>query len=214
MVEAKDDGLFIPGASGHAKVIIDMVRKAGQYRIIGLFDDNEERRGTFFQGIEILGKLDLLDTMEPKRALIAIGSNDARLRIANHLSSVGYSFPVCLHPSAVIGEDVIIGEGTVVMANAVINPGSRIGKHCIINTAATVDHDNTIEDFVHLSPGCHLAGNVTVCLGAHCGTGVSAIPGTRIGRQTIVGAGAVVVNDIPDGCTAVGVPAKVIKKNC
>ncbi len=116
-----------------------------------------------------------------------------------------------IHPSAIIGSNVTIGEGTVVMPNAVINIGSQIGRHCIINTGAIVEHDNRIGDYAHLASGVVTAGNVTIDNLTFLGTGSKVIQGLEIGENTIIGAGAVVVKDIPENCTAVGVPAKVIK---
>jgi len=99
------------------------------------------------------------------------------------------------------------------MANTAINSGTKIGENVIINTGATVDHDCVLEDYVHISPGAHLAGNVYVGELTHIGIGASLIQGVKIGRNVIIGAGAAVINDLPDNVTAVGVPAKVLKQH-
>jgi sugar O-acyltransferase (sialic acid O-acetyltransferase NeuD family) len=104
-----------------------------------------------------------------------------------------------------------VGEGTVVFHNSVIQAGSVIGKHCIINTAASIDHDCKLEDFVHISPNATLSGNVKVGEGSHIGAGATIIQGITIGKWCTVGAGAVVIKDVPDYATVVGVPARVIK---
>jgi UDP-perosamine 4-acetyltransferase len=105
---------------------------------------------------------------------------------------------------------VTLGRGVVVAAGAIINPATHIGDHAILNTAASVDHDCTVERFVHIAPGTHLAGTIYVGEGAFLGTGVSVIPSRRIGVWSIVGAGAVVTRDVPDRCTVVGIPARII----
>lgn len=144
--------------------------------------------------------------------IIGIGDNKARKMLAERAASRGARFTTALHPSAQVGIGVEIGQGTVVMANAVINTGSRTGIHVIINTAATVDHDCEIGDFVHLSPGVHLAGNVKVGQGAHIGIGACVIPGVRIGEWAVVGAGATVIDNVAPRSTVVGTPAKPVKR--
>src|SRR6516164_411154 len=114
-----------------------------------------------------------------------------------------------IHPASVIASDVSIGQGTVIMAGVVINTGSRIGRFAIVNTGATVDHDNLLEDGVHISPGCHLAGNVTCRADAFIGTGTSIIPRVQIGERAVIGAGAAVISDVPSDVLALGCPAAI-----
>jgi len=209
------DPLLIYGASGHAKVIIDIVEKEGRHEIRGLIDDDPKKEGKSFLGYPIIGGGEILDNLTAYRdhwILLAIGGNLARKKIWGRLRLLGYRFASAIHPSAQIGRDVQIGEGTVVMANAVINPSTRVGRNAIINTGATIDHDCDVGDFVHISPGAHLAGGVLVGELAHIGVGASIINGVKIGKGSTVGAGAVVISDVPDGVTVVGVPAEVIKR--
>lgn len=104
-----------------------------------------------------------------------------------------------------------MGEGTVVFHHAVIQASAIIGRHCIVNTSSSTDHDCTLEDFVHISPHATLSGNVMVGEGTHIGAGATVIPGITVGKWCVIGAGAVVTEDIPDYATAVGVPARIIK---
>lgn len=203
--------LLIYGASGHAKVVIDIVERQGLYEIIGLIDDAPERHGQEFCGYRVLGGQEALDEHDRCAILIAIGDNKARERIHAHVKARGYELAQAIHPSAQIARDVSIGSGTVIMAQVAINSGTIIGEGTIVNTGATIDHDCRIGDFAHISPGVHLAGNVTVGALTQIGIGACAIPGVRIGERTLIGAGAAVVTDIPDGVVAVGVPARVIK---
>jgi acetyltransferase EpsM len=203
--------VLLYGAGGHAKVVADIMERSARHSILGFLDDNEKRWGESFWGYHVLGGRNALARSghAPDTAVIlAIGANHARKRLAEELGALGWSFATAIHPSAQIGRDVTIGTGTVIMANAVVNPGTRIGSHVIINTGATVDHDCSIEDYAHVCPGVHLAGDVLVGEGAQVGIGASAIESTRIGRWSIVGAGATVVRDIPDHVTAVGTPAR------
>ena len=162
-------------------------------------------------GIEVRDRISALPTNDTGLAIAAIGDSITRQSI---IEQFDFTWLTLIHPSAYIDETASLGAGTVVMAGAIVQPGSRIGRHAIINTAASVDHDCTIEDFVHICPGAHLAGTVSVGERTLLGTGCSVIPGIHIGANVIVGAGAVVTKDLPDGVTVVGLPAKVIKHHC
>jgi len=213
--------LLVYGASGQAKVVIDILRQ-NEFQIQGLLDDNKSLWGSQFQGYKIYGLEELsFDPMvlagggpSPIQIVLAIGDNSTRKKIANKVTNqqdLIFSKVNIIHPVAQIDDSINIGDGTVIMANVVVNVDAEIGKHVILNTACTVDHDCIIEDYVHLSPGVHLAGNVHVGEGAHLGVGVSVIPGIKIGAWSVIGAGAAVVDHIPAYSTAVGVPARVIK---
>ena len=206
--------LLIYGASGHAKVVLDLALQLQGYRVVGLLDDDRDRHGQSFFGVPVLGGLEQFESSlhQHCKVVIAIGRNDVRKKLATQLSNLGSTFVTITHPSAQIGVGVSFGVGTVVMPAAVINADTAIGDHVIINTAATVDHDCTIEDFVHVAPGAHLAGNVTVARLAHIGIGASIVQGVSIGEESIVAAGASVVNDVPPGVVVGGVPALFIRK--
>jgi sugar O-acyltransferase (sialic acid O-acetyltransferase NeuD family) len=193
--------MYLYGASGHAKVIIDILR-ANNEPIEALFDDNE--------GIHCLLDYPVLRPSEVRGPLIiSIGNNSVRRKIARQLDvEYGRAF----HPSAIISEEAMVHEGTVVMQGAIIQSGVQIGRHCIVNTGASVDHECTIEDYVHISPHCTLCGNVEVGEGTWIGAGSTVIPGVRIGKWSIIGAGSVVTKDIPDGVLAVGNRCKIIKQ--
>jgi acetyltransferase EpsM len=203
--------ILIFGGSGHAKVIADIVLAGGGAELVGFLDDNPDLVGCRLFGREIRAASEALRdpaTVRDVRFIIGIGRNAQRQAVAARLEGLGVSFADAIHPSAHLGRDVAIGEGTVVMAGAVINPGTKVGRHAIINTGALIDHDCEIEDFVHLSPGCALAGGVRVGRGTQVGIGASVLPGKRLGAGSMVGAGAVVIGDIPDGTRFAGVPAR------
>jgi len=198
--------LAIIGASGHGKVVADIAEKNGYDEIV-FFDDDES--------IELCGKWPVLGTVHEALSgehdvFIAIGKAEVREKLMECFD--GHHFPVLIHPNAVVADDVVIGEGSVIMAGAVINPSVRIGRGCIINTCSSVDHDCNIEDFVHISVGAHLSGTVNVGKGSWIAVGASVVNNVEICEGTVVGAGAVVVKNIEQPGTYVGVPAKTMKK--
>lgn len=195
--------LVLLGASGHAKVVIAALREAGR-EVSACYDDDERRWGTEVLGVPVKGPGSAVPAGTP--AVIAIGNNAIRKKLATTLP---LDWQTVVHPRAWVHESVVLGAGTVVFAGAVLQPDTRVGRHVIVNTAASVDHDGVIGDYAHLAPGVHLAGSVSVGEGAFLGVNAGVIPGRRIGLWTTVGAGGIVVHDLPDGVTAVGVPARV-----
>ncbi|EJQ64911.1 acetyltransferase [Bacillus mycoides] len=199
--------LLIIGASGHGKVIADIALKMNKWQSIAFLDDNENVKSSM--GIEIIDKSTSISKyIDDYDFFVGIGNNAIREKIQRQLEAEEASIPVLIHPSAIIGEQVYLEAGTVVMAGAVINCCTNIGKGCIINTASTVDHDNVIEDYVHISPGAHLAGTVKVGRGTWLGTGSVVSNNINITHSCKIGAGAVVIRDITESRTYVGVPVR------
>ena len=194
--------MYLFGASGHAKVIMDILN-ASNIKIDALIDDNTEIN-------ELHGYKVLHGITDASPVIVSIGSNSIRKNIVEKLSG---EFGKAIHPSAIISPTVKIGEGTVVMQGSIIQSDSIIGKHCIINTKASIDHECVIGDYAHISPGSILCGNVSVGEGTWIGAGSIIIPGVKIGKWSVIGAGSVVVKDIPDGVVAYGNPCKVIREN-
>lgn len=195
--------MILFGAGGHAKVIVDILKR-NNITIDRVLDDNSSSK-------DILGVVvekNNLTANDHFEAIISIGNNEIRKDIAKKYS---LRYQTAIHPKSVIASDVEIGEGTVVMANASINPDVKIGKHCIINTNAVVEHDCEIGDYVHISPNAAIAGNVGIGEGTHVGIGASVIQGLKVGTWVKIGAGAVIIEDIPDFATVVGNPGKIIK---
>lgn len=209
--------VVIIGASGHGKVVADIVLKSGD-NILGFLDDNNSLPDQFI-GFPVLGKIEsYVNYKENADFVIAIGNPLIRERIVNKLKNVNWY--TAIHPSSIISSigtkkdnEIYIGEGTVIMANAVINSGSRIGNHCIINTSSVVEHDNIIEDFAHVSVGAKLGGTVHVGRRAWIGIGSTIKNNITISDDCIIGAGAVVVKDIDSYGTYVGIPAERIDMN-
>lgn len=198
--------VIIIGASGHGKVVADIVQKSGDL-VLGFLDDNPALTGSFVN-FPVLGEIaEYSKYINNAWFIVAIGNAAVREKISEQLC--GVLWYTAIHPAAVIaGIDVEIGEGTAVMANAVINPGSKIGKHCIINSSAVVEHDNRIEDYVHISVGAKLAGTVRIGQSSWIGIGANVRNNVNICGGCMIGAGSVVIQDISEAGTYVGVPAK------
>lgn len=192
------------GASGHGRVILDIMRAAGHEA--GTFYDDAPAR-TELDGVRV-AKASPAEVCGP--LLIAVGSNAARRAIAERYAGAG--FATVVHPTALVSPSARLGQGTVVMQGAIVQAHATIGSHCIINTGASVDHECSLGHFVHISPHATLCGNVKVGDDSWIGAAAVVIPGITIGRGCTIGAGAVVVRDIPDGATAYGNPCRVVKK--
>ena len=196
--------MYLYGASGHAKVIIDILETAG-IEIQGLFDDNPKLKELC--GIKVLGSYKGQQLDQP--LIISIGNNTIRMKIAGNLN---LTFGRAISSRAIVSRSARIGDGTVVMQGAIVQADAVIGEHCIINTGCSVDHDCRLGDFVHISPNATLCGNVQVGEGTHIGSGATIIPNVKIGCWATIGAGSVVIRDVPDHSTVVGVPAKQLNE--
>lgn len=198
--------VIVIGAGGHGRVIGDIVTLSGDV-LLGYIDDKDVSQ---LPSIKLLGNLDTAMSYKDKASfIVGIGNNQTRKEIMEKFDVAWYT---AIHPSAVIGSEVIIEEGSAILANAVINTGSKLGKGVIINTAATVDHDNILEDYVHISPGAHLGGAVTIGSESWIGIGASVINNIDICEKCTIGAGAVVIRSLENKGVFVGLPAKQITK--
>lgn len=203
--------LIIIGASGHGKVVADIAIKMNKWQSIAFLDDDESIKTSM--RLEVIGKTaDAFIYKDEADFFVAIGKNATRKKVQKKLVDEGMSVVKLIHPSAVIGTDVEIGVGSVVMPGVVINSSSRIGKGCIINTSSSLDHDNTIDDYVHISPGVNMAGTVKVGKGSWIGIGSVVSNNVNICSGCKVGAGAVVVKDITEPGTYVGVPVRRVDR--
>jgi sugar O-acyltransferase (sialic acid O-acetyltransferase NeuD family) len=203
--------LWILGAGGHARIVIDTARSSGEFEVCGVLDDRATPGQAEVDGVPMIGSI-CRDTVERHRvthAIVAIG--DARLRAAVAKRMDGLvRWATVVHQRSCVAGNVTVGVGTLICAGAVVQPGAVVGDHVILNTSCSVDHDNVIADLVQIAPGAHLGGTVTVGEGTFVGIGASVLPGVAIGAWSMIGAGAAVIRDVPSYVTAVGVPARVI----
>lgn len=212
------DKIVLVGAGGHCKVIIDLIKSASKYDIVGVTDKAyESSEDKFVLDIPIIGDDSILDDLYKsgiKNAFVCIGALhniSIRDKIYNKLKAIGFSIPVLIHKNSIVSPYAKICGGTCVMAGAIINPGSYIEENCIINTGAVIEHDCRLQRNTHISPSASIAGGVSIGRNTHIGIGSSVIQSVHIGNNVIIGAGAVVIEDIVDNVTAVGVPSKIIK---
>jgi UDP-perosamine 4-acetyltransferase len=206
--------LLVIGAGGHAKVVIELVRATGAYEIIGLIDLNLS--GPPILGVPILGTDSDLPRLRREgitHAFVGIGNNQRRLHTGYYLRQIDFEIINAISPAAIVSASARLGDGIAVMAGAVINAEARIDDFSIINTQASVDHDCWIGEGAHVCPGSTLAGNVRVGSLAFIGAGATVIPGITIGQNATIGAGASVLRDVPDGTSAWGVPARIMRPN-
>lgn len=202
--------VIIIGSGGHAKVIADIIEKSGD-RVVGFLDDNINLNGeAIYKDKKVLGTTNDIEKYQEYYFIIGIGNNQVRKNISNKYNLKWYK---AIHPTAIIANCVRIGEGTAIMAGAIINPNTVIGNHCIINTKASVDHDNLLEDYIHISPGATLAGTVKIKELTWICAGATVINNIKIEKNSIIGAGAVVIKNITiPNKTYIGIPAKELVK--
>lgn len=198
--------LYLYGASGHCKVVVDILQSNKEV-VTAIIDDNPKT--------DVLLDAPVIQSGEfvfekGQKLIVSIGDNAIRKKIVQR---VGGDFHIAIHPKSIISAFSSIGEGTIVAAGAIVNTDVVIGKHCIINTAAVVEHDCVVEDYVHVSPNASLAGEVQVGEGTHVGIGAVVIQGIKIGKWATIGAGTVIIKDVPDYAVVVGNPGRIIKFN-
>lgn len=196
--------IWIYGASGHGKVILDILELKGES--VGGFIDDDESLSRFMDYPVV--RINELDT-SGITVIMGIGSNTIREKlVVNH----SFSYVNAIHPSAIVSKYSQMGEGSVVMAGAIVQSGTTLGNHVIVNTGASIDHDCQIGDFVHISPGSILCGNVTIGKGSWIGAGTTIIQGVTIGSNVIVGAGSVIRKNVPDNVLIVGNPPEIKRR--
>lgn len=208
--------LVIIGAGGHGQVVADAALRAGDREddvvVVGFVDDAPELVGRCRLGVKVLGPLSALERVEHDAVILAIGNNGVRRTIYEQLRTRGERFVSVVHPSSVIGRDVIVRPGSFVAAGVVVNPGTVIGHNCILNTACSIDHHNAIGDHVHVASGVHTGGDVEIGEGVLLGIGSIVMPQRRVGAWATIAAGACVTQFVPPGLTVAGVPARVLAR--
>ncbi len=198
--------MYLYGASGHGKVIIEILENSG-INIDGLYDDNPEITNLCGYQCCLFNR----NLHTNNQIIISIGDNKTRKKIAEKIGK--HSFGLAIDIRSSVSRRAKIGEGTVIMPGVSINSETIIGKHVIINTNASVDHDCILSDFVHISPGSSISGGAIIGEGTHIGTGASILQNIKIGKWSIIVAGSVKIRDVPDSSVVVGNPGKVIKNN-
>lgn len=209
--------MIIFGASGFGREVAWAVERINAvqpvWNILGFMDDADDIQGTEINGYKVLGKTGNIKQFPDAYFVCAVGASKVREKIVNNMKEVNpnIKFGTVIDPSVEISNLVTIGEGTIICAHTIITVNISIGNHVIINLDCTIGHDAILQDFVTLYPSVNVSGITNIGHAVELGTGMQIIQGKSIGDYSIVGAGAVVVKDIPAECTAVGSPAKPIK---
>lgn len=213
MIEEAVERIVLLGAAGHGRDVLDAARAQGRC-VVGFLDDNERLHGTIVNGIPVLGGLEWLLEHRDVQVIPTVDNPAAKRKFAEFFERNRTAVaPPIIHPHAYVSRDAQVGDGTIILMGSSIQPQVKIGHHVSISTLNTLGHDVIAEDFVSTHPGVQIGGEVTLGMGSFIGMGATILPRVKIGEWTTVGAGAVVIGDLPAYCTAVGVPARVIKRH-
>jgi UDP-perosamine 4-acetyltransferase len=198
--------------------MIEALRAANGYEIVGLTDPRHELWGTAVAGVPVLGdddELGLQYDQAVSHAFIGLGGasdTNPRRRLFQLARNTGFELVTLVHPSAVVSPSASLGSGTTVLAAAVVNANAQVGENVLVNTGAIVEHDCRVDDHVHVATGARIASAVRVENGAHVGAGATVLQGLKIGTGAVVGAGAVVTHDVDAGSVVAGVPARPLER--
>lgn len=211
--------VFILGAGGHSKVLIDCLQTDNYLHILGILDINSALHGKKILDVPVVGSEDeILKRYSPRDVKLVNGVGSAALigierrkKIYDIFKSAGFDFLHVMHQTVCIGRDVQLEEGVQLMARSTLQPGCRIGKNVIVNTNAIIDHDCEIGNHVHVAPGVVCCGGVTIGAGTHVGSGATIMQGVQIGENCLIAAGAVVTRDVASQHKVAGIPAKIME---
>lgn len=208
--------IVILGAGGFAREVAWLIESINfiepRWNLLGFIDENKENHGKIFNGVKVLGDFNWFKLIDQEvYAVGAVGNPRIKEHLINKTEGSGVKFATLIHPDTLIASNNRIGEGTIICAGNIITTNIQIGNHVIINLNCTVGHDAVLDDFCTVAPSVNVSGNVRLYKGVDVGTGSAIIQGVEVGEHSIIGAGSVVVRNIPAGCTAVGAPARPIK---
>lgn len=205
----------IIGAGTYGQVYLAYLREAG-VEVIGFLDDNPEEKGKIYGGVEVLGDRNLLKTLSAshgvKSVYCPIGNNHVRVELLELAASLGYETPNYIHPSVIISPNVEIGKGVYILMGSMIMPYTRIDDYVMISMNVCVAHHSVLHKGVFLSTGVNFGASIEAEEYAYCGISSTIMTGMHhLGADSLIGAGAVAIKDVPEGAIMAGVPAKVLK---
>lgn len=207
--------LFILGAGGHGRVVLDILLAVGHHQVVGFLDNNANIHGRRVDGVPVRGSIDDLPQLSQEHGIdgvvIAIGENGVRRGLAREVDAAGLELINAVHPSATLAHNATLGRNVVVAAGVVVCAHCQIGDSVILNTGCIVDHQTMIGEGSHICPGVRIAGRVKAESGTFVGIGATVIPKVTLGCESIIGAGSVVIEDVPALATVVGVPARQVR---
>jgi len=207
--------VIVWGAGGHGKVTVDALLASGSCEVVGVADDDRRKAGSAVLGIPVLdssaGLAALAGRIDFDAVAIAIGDNYSRAEKFQEVCELGFELVNTIHPSARVSKFVELGRGVTILAGATVNPGTVIEDNVCVNTSASVDHDNRLQQNCHIFPNATLAGGVRVGAYSYLGSGAVVVPNVTVGEHSYVGAGAVVLKDVRAGIVVAGNPAEEIR---
>lgn len=220
MNETEYSEIVIFGSGGFAREVLQVIEDLNEswmgtkkMKFIGFLDGDNDNHGAVVNGYPVLGGIDWLKENENTLVVIGVGSPATKRKIVNEIKqNTKAKFAKLIHPKVINGDFNEIGEGSIICAGTILTNNITIGEHVILNLSCTIGHDSTLEDFVTVAPGVNISGNCLIKEGVDFGTSATIIQGKEVGEWSIIGAGAVVVKDVPGNVTSVGNPAKVIKE--
>ena len=209
--------IVIIGAGGVGREVSLIIQQINEleptWNLLGFIDDNTDNWGKVINGYSVIGGIDSLEFLSNDTYIvIAIANYEVKKNIVNKINNK-FKFATIVHPKVWIHDYMTVGQGTIIYEGAILTANIEIGNHVIISPKCGVGHDSIIKDYVSLLWNVNVSGNDLIEEGVMMGSGSTVIQGKKIGKGSIIGAGAVVVNDIESFSTAVGVPAKVIKSD-
>jgi sugar O-acyltransferase (sialic acid O-acetyltransferase NeuD family) len=210
--------VVIVGAGGFGREVMEIFKDQNKnekrWNILGIIDDDKELKGRIINGYPVLGGLEWIkeNNNENLGCVCAIGIPETRKKVVEKLQEIGANFYNAIHPAVIMSEFVELGQDVIICAGSILTVNIRIGDHVHIDTNCTIAHDAIIEDYCRLNPGVKINGNNHLGEGVYIGTGATFIQEVSVGSWSTIGAGAVVVDNIPEKVVAVGVPAKVTKQ--
>ncbi|NIO06364.1 MAG: transferase [Proteobacteria bacterium] len=210
--------VVILGAGGHAREVLwvfeEQNKAEPRWEVLGFIDENTLNKGRDLCNLPILGDFGWFDKTASREVYVISGVGNCRtkLHFAEKAANLGLKFCSVVHPSVMMSSHVTVGAGTVIAAGSIITTQVKIANHVTVNLDCTISHDAVIEDYCTLAPGCHISGNVKFGEGVNFGTCATIIQGKSVGAWSKIGAGAVVIEDIPANVAAVGVPARIVRE--
>lgn len=204
--------LVLVGAGGLGREVAALVEALNERRttwdLLGFVDDDPDLHGTAVMGYPVRGDVDWLAHQTDLHFALTIGDGEVRRSIANRLTSTEVRPATLIHPTVSFHRTVTLGPGAILCNGAAPTVNLQIGPHTVLDQRCTVGHDAVLNAFVSVHPGAHISGSVHLETGVTLGTGAVVLPEVTVGTRAMVGAGAVVTDDLPPDCTAVGVPAR------
>ncbi len=206
--------LLLIAASGLAREVLAAVRESGQFDVIGFFDDDADKEGTTLDGARVMGPVADVLRYPDARVVICVGAGSGRARVAARLAALGlesHRYATVIDSSVRLPVGCRIGSGSILLGHVTLTAGVTVGDHVVVMPGVTLTHDNVVEDFATFAAGVSLGGGVRIGRGAYLGMNASVREGTSVGAGATIGMGAVVLGDVPNNQTWVGVPASMIR---